>query len=89
MCLIQIVGDQEAAVDIRLDIGLRHGLINYKDNKTKCRIYTIHHTDSVLLGGDGGGGVLNCVGEHILKEFNTLFLTRFRTYKIPFTGKFF
>jgi hypothetical protein len=30
----------------------------------------------------GGGGVLSCVEDHILKEFNTLFLTRFRTYKI-------
>jgi hypothetical protein len=25
--------------------------------------------------------VLSCVGDHILQEFNTLFLTRFRTYK--------
>ena len=25
---------------------------------------------------------LSCVGEHILQEFNTLYLTRFRTYKI-------
>ncbi len=32
--------------------------------------------------GGGGGGVLSCVVEHILQEFNTLFLTRFRTYKI-------
>jgi hypothetical protein len=29
-----------------------------------------------------GGGVLSCVVDHILQEFNTLFLTRFRTYKI-------
>ncbi len=29
-----------------------------------------------------GWGVLSCVGYHILKEFNTLFLTRFRTNKI-------
>jgi hypothetical protein len=33
-------------------------------------------------GGGGGGGVLNCVVRHILQEFNSLFLTRFRTYKI-------
>jgi hypothetical protein len=26
--------------------------------------------------------MMNCVGNHILQEFNTLFLTRFRTYKI-------
>jgi hypothetical protein len=32
--------------------------------------------------GVGGGGVLRCVVDHILQEFNTLFLTRFRTYKI-------
>jgi hypothetical protein len=25
---------------------------------------------------------LSCVVDHILQEFNTLFLTRFRTYKI-------
>ncbi len=29
-----------------------------------------------------GVGVLSCVGDHILQEFNTLFLTRFRIYKI-------
>ncbi len=29
-----------------------------------------------------GGGVLSCVVDHNLQEFNTLFLTRFRTYKI-------
>jgi hypothetical protein len=37
-------------------------------------------TDSVWLGGSEG--LLSCVGEHILQEFNTLLLTRFRTYKI-------
>jgi hypothetical protein len=30
----------------------------------------------------GGGGVLSSVGDHILQEFNTLFLARFKTYKI-------
>jgi hypothetical protein len=42
-------------------------------------------TYSVRLWGGGGGGggeVLSCVVEHILQEFNALFLTRFRTYKI-------
>ena len=29
-----------------------------------------------------GGGVLKCIVDHILQEFYTLFLTRFRTYKI-------
>jgi hypothetical protein len=29
-----------------------------------------------------GGGGLKCTVDHILKEFYTLFLTRFRTYKI-------
>jgi len=33
-------------------------------------------------GGVGGGGVLNCVVDNILQELYTLFLTRFRTYKI-------
>jgi hypothetical protein len=32
-------------------------------------------------------GVLSCVGDHILQEFNTLYLTRFRTYKIPYHPK--
>ncbi len=32
--------------------------------------------------GRGRGGVLSCVGDLILQEFDTLFLTRFRTYKI-------
>ncbi len=26
--------------------------------------------------------MLSCVGDHILQEFNTLFMTRFRNYKI-------
>ncbi len=30
----------------------------------------------------GGGGGLKCTVDHILQEFYTLFLTRFRTYKI-------
>jgi hypothetical protein len=30
----------------------------------------------------GGGGVLKCTVDHILQEFYTQFLTRFRTYKI-------
>jgi hypothetical protein len=35
-------------------------------------------------GGGGGGGrrVMSCVIDHTQQEFNTLFLTRFRTYKI-------
>jgi hypothetical protein len=37
---------------------------------------------SVWLWGSGCGRVLSCVVDHILLEFNTLFLTRFRTYKI-------
>ncbi len=32
--------------------------------------------------GPEGVGVLSCVGDHILQEFNTLFLTGFRNYKI-------
>jgi hypothetical protein len=31
------------------------------------------------VAGRGGGVVLSCVGDHILQEFNTQFLTRFRT----------
>jgi hypothetical protein len=30
----------------------------------------------------GGGGVVDCAVDYILQEFYTLFLTRFRTYKI-------
>ncbi len=30
----------------------------------------------------GGGGVLKCTVDHILQKLYTLFLTRFRTYKI-------
>ncbi len=35
-----------------------------------------------VCGWGVGGGVLSCVVDQILQEFNTLFLTRFRTYKI-------
>jgi hypothetical protein len=44
--------------------------------KIKCTVYT----DSVWLWGEGE--VLSCLVNHILQEFYTLFLTRFRTYKI-------
>jgi hypothetical protein len=32
--------------------------------------------------GGGGWWVLSCVVDHILQEFNNMFLTRFRTFKI-------
>jgi hypothetical protein len=35
-----------------------------------------------VSGRGWGEGVLSCVGDHIQQEFNTLFLTRIRTYKI-------
>jgi hypothetical protein len=41
-----------------------------------CKVYT----DSVYLKGNGV--VLSCDGDHILQEFNLLFLTTFRTYEI-------
>jgi hypothetical protein len=50
--------------------------------------YSIQYIDSVWMGGDGGGGgreggwLLSPVRDHILLEFKTLYLTRFRTYKI-------
>ncbi len=37
---------------------------------------TVYHRQCVA------GWVLRCVGDRILQEFNTLYLTRFRTYKI-------
>jgi hypothetical protein len=41
------------------------------------------YKDSVWLWGVGVGlGVFRCVVDHILQEFNTLFLITFRTYKI-------
>ncbi len=40
------------------------------------------YTDSVWLGVGGGGEVLSPVGDHILQEFTTLYLSRFRTYKL-------
>jgi hypothetical protein len=39
------------------------------------------NTDSVWLGG-GGVGELSCVGDHILQELNTLFLTRSEPTKL-------
>jgi hypothetical protein len=37
--------------------------------------------DCVWVWG-GGGGVLSCVVDHILQEFNTQLLSRLRAYKI-------
>ncbi len=45
-------------------------------------MYSILYTDSVWLWGGGMGVVLKCTVDHILQEFYTQFLTRFRTYKI-------
>ncbi len=42
----------------------------------------IIYRQCVAVGGEGVEGVLSCVVNHILQEFSTLFLTRFRTYKI-------
>ncbi len=42
---------------------------------SQCTVYA----DSVTVGGGGG---VKCIVDHILQEFYTLFLTRFRTYKI-------
>jgi hypothetical protein len=39
-------------------------------------------TQTVCGCGGGGGVLLSCVVDHILQQFNTLFLTRFRAYKI-------
>jgi hypothetical protein len=57
-----------------------YGLVNYKDTKIKCRLYWCF-IEFIELGG-AGGGVSICVGDHILQEFNTLCLTRFKTYKL-------
>ncbi len=56
-------------------------------SQSQSTVYTDHHTDSVRLEVGGGGGVLNCVEDHILQEFDTLFLSRFRTYKLAFHSK--
>jgi hypothetical protein len=42
----------------------------------------VQYTECVAVGWGGGVRVLNCAVDHILQEFYTLFLTRFRTYKI-------
>jgi hypothetical protein len=39
----------------------------------------VQHIQTVCVWGGGG---LNCAVDHILQEFYTLFLTRFRTYQI-------
>ncbi len=49
-------------------------------SQRKCTVYT-HYTDSCVAG------VLNCTVDHILQEFYTLFLTRFRTYKLFYHPK--
>jgi hypothetical protein len=41
----------------------------------------VQYTDSVWLWGRGVG-MLNCAVDHILQEFYTLFLTKFRTTKL-------
>jgi hypothetical protein len=36
----------------------------------------------IVCGDEGVGWVLSPVGDYILQEFHTLYLTRFRTYKV-------
>jgi hypothetical protein len=43
-------------------------------------MYSVQYIQTV--SGREGVGVLSPVRDHILQEFNTLYLTRFRTYKI-------
>ncbi len=43
-------------------------------------MYSIYR--QCMTVGGGGVGVLKCTVDHILQKFYTLFLTRFRTYKI-------
>ncbi len=42
----------------------------------------VQYIQTVCAVGGGGGGGLNCAVDHILQEFYTMSLTRFRTYKI-------
>jgi hypothetical protein len=42
----------------------------------------VQYIQTVCGCGGGVGGVLNCTVYHILQEFYSQFLTRFRTYKI-------
>ncbi len=60
-------------------VPLTFSLVHPPPSRTSLSQSTVH-TDSVWLGG--GWGVLSCAGDHILQEFDALFLTRFRTYKI-------
>ncbi len=48
----------------------------------KCTVYTVQTVCGLGGGGVGEGGMLSCVLDHMLQEFNTLFLTRLRTYTI-------
>jgi hypothetical protein len=42
----------------------------------------VQYLQTVCGCGEVGRGVLNCVVDNLMQEFYTLFLTRFRTYKI-------
>ena len=45
-------------------------------------MYIIYRQFVAVGGWEWGGGSEVCDVDHILQEFNTLYLTRFRTYKI-------
>ncbi len=45
-------------------------------------MYSLYRQCVTCGGGGGWWGVLKCNVDHILQEFYTLFLTRFKTYKI-------
>ena len=56
-----------------------------------CVVYPLNNKSLVcdLLGGGGRGGwgMLKCTVDHILQEFYTLYLTRFKTFKIAHRPK--
>ncbi len=49
----------------------------------KVQVHYVHYIQILIVCGREwlGGEVLSCVGDHILQEFNTIYLTRLRTYE--------
>jgi hypothetical protein len=59
-----------------------HERRNYTTPPLPLPKVNVQYIQTVCGWGGPGWVVFNCVLDHNLQEFNTLFLTRFRTYKI-------
>jgi hypothetical protein len=81
MCLIDFLGWFVFSTRNYTCVLLPLYLLSASPPPPKVHVQYILYRQCLAVGG-GTGSVFSCVVDFILQEFTTLFLTRFRTYKI-------